>query len=77
VYSAKLPTKGWINLAQVRQIEADDDYLTVVITWSNGEKQVFKHDDAKAVIDAWIEASLISQCRVANFRQLSKRKVKQ
>lgn len=73
MYSAKLPTKGWINLAQIRQIEVNEDTSITVVTWQNGEKQTFKHKDAEALIDAWNEANLLLKARIASHLQTNRR----
>lgn len=73
VYSAKLPTKGWINLAQIRQIEVSEDCFIVTVTWQNGDKQIFYRNDAKALIDAWNEAATTLQSRIANHLSQNRR----
>jgi hypothetical protein len=74
VYTCKLPTQGWINLAQIRQIQYDDfNYVPVaIVLWSNGDKQIFRGDDAKALIDSWNEATKLLEQR-CNHRQLNRR----
>ncbi len=73
VYSAKLPTKGWINLAQIRQLEVSENCLIVIITWQNGDKQTFKHDDAQALVDAWNEADSVLKTRISSHLQTNRR----
>ncbi|GJD16348.1 hypothetical protein RIVM261_013040 [Rivularia sp. IAM M-261] len=73
VYSAKLPTKGWINLAQIRQLEFDETASIVCVVWQNGDKQIFYKADAQALIDAWNEAVENIANRTSNYRQLNRR----
>jgi hypothetical protein len=71
----KLPNQGWINLALIRQVEYDNfnyDTMIVIVTWSNGEKQVFHSADAKALIDSWNE-QINSSLQRCNHRQLNRR----
>lgn len=74
VYICKLPTQGWINLSLIRQIEYDDlNYLMIaVVVWSNGDKQIFRGDDAASLIDAWNKVTKRSEQR-CNHRQLNRR----
>lgn len=74
VYICKLPTQGWINLSLIRQIQYDDlSYIPIaLVTWSNGEKQIFHRDDAKALIDSWNSATKLLEQR-CNHRQLNRR----
>ncbi|MBD2386928.1 hypothetical protein [Cylindrospermum sp. FACHB-282] len=59
IWSCKTPHCGWLNLAQVRQLRVCNktQSVTVCVTWSNGFKQVFTGEDAKAIISSWQEAS--------------------
>ncbi|MBN3893654.1 MAG: hypothetical protein HWQ43_32590 [Nostoc sp. JL31] len=60
VFSCKLPAAGWINLAQIRQIQFEDlPSRTAVVTWQNGDKQPFFGEDAVALIKA-IEKAITS-----------------
>lgn len=75
MYICKLPNQGYINLTLIRQIQFDDlnyDTMIVIVTWSNGEKQVFHSLDAKALIDFWNEATKLSQ-QSCSHRQLNRR----
>ena len=60
VFSCKLPAAGWINLAQIRQIQFEDlPSRTAVVTWQNGDKQPFFGEDAVELIKA-IEKAITS-----------------
>lgn len=74
VYTCKLPSLGWINLALIRQIQYDDlSYIPIaLVTWSNGEKQTDQQDDAKALIDNWNSATKLLEQRCSH-RQLNRR----
>jgi len=58
VFTCKTPGSGWINLAQVRQLQfspAGDAFKEdlVVITWVNGDSQPFTGEDATAILQVW------------------------
>ncbi|MEH2288317.1 hypothetical protein [Nostoc sp.] len=58
VFSCKLPAAGWINLAQIRQIQFEDlPSRTIVVTWQNGDNQPFFGEDAVALLKAWENAA--------------------
>ncbi|MEH2424495.1 MAG: hypothetical protein V7K48_27375 [Nostoc sp.] len=60
VFSCKLPAAGWINLAQIRQIQYEElPNRIVAVTWQNGDKQIFRGEDTAALIKA-IENATIS-----------------
>ncbi|WP_026733972.1 hypothetical protein [Fischerella sp. PCC 9605] len=52
------PTKGWVNLAYVRQIQFRRIHIhrslqiTCLVTWSNGDKEAFFAKDAEAIAQA-------------------------
>lgn len=60
IWSCKTPNSGWLNLAQVRQLQRLRDKETQVlglgITWSNGQKQIFTGEDAQAILTSWQQA---------------------
>ncbi|BAY34192.1 hypothetical protein NIES2107_60970 [Nostoc carneum NIES-2107] len=67
VFTCKTPGSGWLNLAQVRQLQHSpsgnsfkDDL--VVITWQNGDSQPFTGEDALAILQAWDEAQQRCNC---------------
>jgi hypothetical protein len=74
VYTCKLPSQGLINLALIRQIQYEDlNYIPIaLVTWSNGEKQIFRGDDAIALIDSWNSATKLLEQR-CNHRQSNRR----
>ncbi|BAY74161.1 hypothetical protein NIES25_51860 [Nostoc linckia NIES-25] len=76
VFSCKLPTAGWLNLSQVRQIQFEDvPTRTAVLTWQNGDKQTFFGEDAVTLINAWEEATLLLQQRCnCNSHRLKNRR---
>lgn len=65
VFSCKTPNSGWLNLAQVRQIQTEHlhDKDIAIITWHNGDKQAFTGEDATAILQAWLEATAILEQR--------------
>ncbi len=74
VFSCKLPAAGWINLAQIRQIQFEDlPSRTAVITWQNGDKQTFFGEDAASLIAAWSEAVTLLNARCDNHRSKNRR----
>nr|WP_322711766.1 hypothetical protein [Nostoc sp. ChiSLP03a]MDZ8213009.1 hypothetical protein [Nostoc sp. ChiSLP03a] len=74
VFSCKLPAAGWINLAQIRQIQFEDlPSRTAVVTWQNGDKQTFFGEDAASLIAAWSEAVTLLTERPGNHRLKNRR----
>ncbi|MEH2258309.1 hypothetical protein [Nostoc sp.] len=74
VFTCKLPTAGWINLAQIRQIRFEDlPSRTLVVTWQNGDTQLFFSEDAVALIAAWEEAAVLLAERCSNHRVKNRR----
>jgi hypothetical protein len=69
VYTCKIPSGEWLNLALVRRLQHDDIDGTplVIITWENGDKNRFTGPDAKAILTAWEEAHKIAQQRLQEF----------
>lgn len=69
VFTCKTPTAGWLNLAQVRQLQFEDHPNPIaVITWHNGEKQSFYGENATAIMATWQEANDRNDYRVKNRR---------
>ncbi|NER36207.1 MAG: hypothetical protein F6J93_19855 [Oscillatoria sp. SIO1A7] len=58
VWSCKLHSNQWLNLAHIRHMEVFPQswipYVTV--TWDNGNRQIFEGEDANILIDAWEQA---------------------
>ncbi|MFN6488336.1 MULTISPECIES: hypothetical protein [unclassified Nostoc] len=75
VFSCKTPTEGWINLAQIRQIQHEEyPGITVVITWHNGDRQAFTGVNATAILQAWQQAAdLLEQRCNCNHRLKNRR----
>ena len=74
VFTCKLPLAGWINLAQIRQIQLEDlPSRTAAVTWQNGDKQPFFGEDAVALIAAWEEAAVLLAERCSNHRLKNRR----
>ena len=75
VFATKLPASGWVNLAQIRQLQYEviDLKPTVVVVWSNGDKQIFRGLDAATLYDAWIDATRALTERRSNYRQINRR----
>ncbi|MEH1851465.1 MAG: hypothetical protein V7L11_07210 [Nostoc sp.] len=71
VFTCKLPTAGWINLAQIRQLQFEKSPSPIaVVTWHNGDKQEFFGDNATAIMESWLEASS-NNYRSKNRRNIS------
>ncbi|BBD60613.1 hypothetical protein NIES2109_34120 [Nostoc sp. HK-01] len=62
IFSCKLPSGGWVNLAQIRQIEIDPPTGVVITTWVNGEKQRFDGENATAILQTWEQAAQRCTC---------------
>ena len=56
VYSCKLPNGEWLNLALVRRLQFESDPAVAIVTWANGDSQVYNDDQALAIFQAWEEA---------------------
>ncbi|MEH1786390.1 MAG: hypothetical protein V7L23_12585 [Nostoc sp.] len=56
VFTCKTPTAGWINLAQIRQVIEDEDEKVIVVTWHNGDTQVFYSENALAIVSSFNQA---------------------
>lgn len=58
VFTCKTPTAGWLNLAQVRQLQFEEYPNPIAaITWHNGEKQHFFGENATAIMATWLDAA--------------------
>jgi hypothetical protein len=71
VFTCKTPTAGWLNLAQIRQLQFDNYPNPVaVVTWHNGDKESFFGENAIAILQSWEEAQERCECnyRVKNRR---------
>lgn len=59
MFNCKLPGGQWINLAFVRRIQIDTgntaapDRRIVLVTWFDGDSNLFYGDEAIALIDAY------------------------
>ncbi len=70
VFTCKTPTAGWLNLAQIRQLQFGElPNPVAVITWHNGDTENFFGDDATAIMESWLEASS------NNYRSKNRRNV--
>ena len=58
VWSCKLPSNDWVNLAHIRQMEVFTHTWIpyAIITWDNGDKHIFQGEDANVLMDAWERA---------------------
>ncbi|MBD2416072.1 hypothetical protein H6G80_03205 [Nostoc sp. FACHB-87] len=73
VFSCKLPAAGWINLAQIRQIQFEDMPTRVAaVTWQNGDHQTFHGEDAVTLIQSWEDATGLLEQR-CNYRAKNRR----
>ncbi|BAY16902.1 hypothetical protein NIES21_27360 [Anabaenopsis circularis NIES-21] len=71
VFSCKTPTAGWLNLAQIRQLQFEEQPSPVaVVTWHNGDTQSFFGENATAIMANWQEAAdrTCNDYRVKNRR---------
>lgn len=50
MYIVKLPSGDYINLAFIQRVQVDKQPLIVLIYWSGGGKDVYRKEDAKAII---------------------------
>ncbi|WP_193196397.1 hypothetical protein [Nostoc sp. MG11] len=72
VFTCKTPTAGWLNLAQVRQVQFEEfpNPIAIVI-WVNGDKESFFGDNAISIMATWQEAAEgYSNHRLKNRRSL-------
>jgi len=71
VFTCKLPSAGWINLGQIRQLQFEKSPSPIaVVTWHNGDKQEFFGDNATAIMASWLETSGVNY-RSKNRRNIS------
>lgn len=49
VFTCKLPGGRWLNLAQARSFQQERDL--VLITWSNGNQEIFRAHQARAILE--------------------------
>lgn len=61
VYSVKLPGGEWLNLALIRRLQFEESPPTAYVTWENGESNVYHHEKALALVEAWSETSVIDK----------------
>ncbi|MBH8576971.1 hypothetical protein I8752_29110 [Nostocaceae cyanobacterium CENA369] len=72
VFTCPTPSAGWLNLAQIRQLQFEDYPNPIaVVTWHNGDKQSFFGDNATAIMNAWLEAQ--ERCNCDNYRLKNRR----
>jgi hypothetical protein len=66
VFSCKLPSGEWINLALIRRLEYELKIEVPVakITWDNGDHQIYVAENAIALVTAWEEAHKLTQERL-------------
>ncbi len=70
VFTCKTPTAGWLNLAQIRQLQFEEFPNPIaVVTWYNGEIQNFYGENATAIMQTWFEADE----RYNNYRLKNRR----
>jgi hypothetical protein len=51
---------GWLNLAKIRKLQICSDIKNtpaILITWDNGDDELFKGDDAELILRDWKEAA--------------------
>ena len=54
VFTCKLPGGRWLNLAQARSIQ--EEPTMVLVTWSNGNQEIFRGHQARAILEALASA---------------------
>jgi hypothetical protein len=64
VFSVKLPGGEWLNLALIRRLQFQDQPPTAHITWENGDTNVYHHEKALAIAEAWSETQVIDKSHV-------------
>ncbi len=52
MYIVKLPSGEYINLAFVQRVQFDRQAETGLIHWSGGGKDIYRREDAQAIIEA-------------------------
>lgn len=57
VHSLKLPPGEWLNLALIRRLQFELEPPSAIVTWSNGDSQLYNGDQALAIVEAWEEAT--------------------
>ena len=55
MHLVKLPSSEYINLAFVQRIEVHLDIPIVMIYWSGGSKNLYRNENAQAIIEAMAE----------------------
>jgi hypothetical protein len=71
VFTCKTPTAGWLNLAQIRQLQFEElPNPVAIVTWHNGDKQEFFGDNATAIMASLLENSGVNY-RSKNRRNIS------
>ena len=73
MYNCSLPGGQWINLAFVRRIQIDTgntaapDRRIVLVTWFNGDSNLFYGDEAIALIDAYYQNTHLDNSNVESL----------
>ena len=52
MYIVKLPSGEYINLAFLQRVEVHLDVPITMIYWSGGGKNLYRNEDAQAIIEA-------------------------
>ncbi|MBN4004770.1 hypothetical protein [Nostoc sp. LPT] len=75
VFTCKTPSEGWINFAQVRQLQHEEyPKNVVVLTWHNGDRQTFTGVNAAAILQAWEQATALLEQRCNCNHRLKNRR---
>lgn len=64
MYSVKLPDAEWLNLALIRRLQFEENPPTVVVTWENGDSNLYYQEKALAIIEAWNETQVIDKSHI-------------
>lgn len=52
MYIVKLPSAEYLNLAFVQRVEVHLDVPIVMIYWSGGSKNLYRNENAKAIVQS-------------------------
>jgi len=71
VFTCKTPSAGWVNLAQIRQVIDDQEERLIVVSWLNGDTQLFYGENAEAILGSLNESE--QRCSDSNHRLKNRR----
>lgn len=59
IWSCHTRDYGWLNLAKARRVQPCPDIKKqpcILITWENGDEELFRGDDAQLIMRSWLDA---------------------